>query len=227
MDAGTRRALVMFGVTAAVLAVLAVIRAPEAATTAVGGHTTIVSDETRAAGLIFAPGVAPGDQAWILAAMAKARPEAQALIGEVDGTVEVTTHQGFPLGVTRMAPREGTERMVQISLDIGLLNGRRTIDRDVVMLHEFGHVVDFLLVDEELNAKLEAGIPRTGTCVQDEQGSAGSCAEPQERFADTFAKWALRGRVSAAGAGYGIVSPPSLEDWGAPLTVLSYTLGRD
>ena len=54
----------------------------------------------------------------------------------------------------------------------------------------------------------------------------GSCAEPAERFADTFAKWALRGGVSAVGAGYEVANPPSLEDWGAPLAALSASSPR-
>ena len=33
----------------------------------------------------------PGDKAWILAAIASARPEAQTLIGEIDGLVEIRT----------------------------------------------------------------------------------------------------------------------------------------
>ena len=41
------------------------------------------------------------------------------------------------------------------------------------------------------------------------------------RFADTFAKWALRGAVSAIGAGYSVLPPASLEDWGAPLSLLA------
>ena len=45
--------------------------------------------------------------------------------------------------------------------------------------------------------------------------SRGDCTAPQERFADTFAKWALRGAVSSAGAGYGLLTPASLETWGA------------
>ena len=49
----------------------------------------------------------------------------------------------------------------------------------------------------------------------------GDCTVPAERFADTFAKWALRGAVSATGAGYGVATPASLEDWGAPLAKLA------
>ena len=79
------------------------------------------------------------------------------------------------------------------------------------------------MVPEALNAELDAGIPSGGPCIS--PGDAlGACAEPEERFADTFAKWALRGAVSAAGAGYGIPAPASLEDWGAPLGALAVGL---
>ena len=46
----------------------------------------------------------------------------------------------------------------------------------------------------------------------------------EERFADTFAKWALNGAVSEVGAGYGIATPASIEDWGAPLGRLAFSL---
>ena len=50
------------------------------------------------------------------------------------------------------------------------------------------------------------------------------CERTEERFADTFAKWALNGAVSEVGAGYGIAMPASLEGWGAPLAELSFRL---
>ena len=84
----------------------------------------------------------------------------------------------------------------------------------MTVLHEYGHAIDLALVPEELNAALEAGIPRTGACGDYGGVKTGSCAEPAERFADTFAKWALRGSVSAVGAGYQVANPPSLEELG-------------
>ena len=75
------------------------------------------------------------------------------------------------------------------------------------------------VVPEELNARLDEQIPRGGPC-----GLAIDCELVEERFADTFAKWALNGAVAEIGAGYGIAMPPSLEDWGAPLADLSYEL---
>ena len=51
--------------------------------------------------------MAPGDRAWIRAAIARARPEAARLIAEVDGLVRVGTFAatGTTLGVTRSHER--------------------------------------------------------------------------------------------------------------------------
>jgi hypothetical protein len=76
-------------------------------------------------------------------------------------------------------------------------------------------------VPDDLRDRLAAQVPVTGTCFT---ADTGDCAAPQERFADTFAKWALRGAVSVAGAGYSIPMPASLEDWGAPLAALAVQL---
>ena len=180
------------------------------------GDTVDITDDARAGGLAFAPGVAPVDQAWIRAAVARARPEAARLIAEVDGLIRVGTYAdaGPVLGVT-----QGHERGFTVDLNTGPLNGDRTQDRLTVVLHELGHVIDFALVPAALNATLDGQIPRGGPC-----GAAVDCDRTEERFADTFAKWALGGAVSAAGAGYGIPAPASIEDWGAPLGRLAYAL---
>ena len=89
------------------------------------------------------------------------------------------------------------------------------------MIHELGHVVDYALVPDALRDRLAAAVPRTGACPE---GVRADCAQAQERFADTFAKWALRGAVSAVGAGYSLPAPASLEDWGAPLAELAVEL---
>jgi hypothetical protein len=168
-----------------------------------------VSDEQRAATLRFAPTVTAEDRAWILAAVAAARPEARRLIDEVDGLIEVRTNlaSAQAIGMAEMSGDQAT-----VSLDGRLLNGERAIDRGVVVLHELGHVVDFVLVDDEVRQRMDAAIPRLGTPAV------------EERFAETFAKWALGGRVSIAGDGYGIPNPPSIEDWGAPLSRLAIEL---
>jgi len=182
------------------------------------GDTVDITAEARAAGLRFAAGVAPSDREWILAAIARARPEAARLIAEVDGLVRVGTFAagGATLGITRSGPHGFT-----VDLDVGRLDGDRTLDRATVVLHELGHVVDFALVPAAVNAALDEQIPRSGPC-----GQAIDCDRPRERFADTFAKWALKGAVSEVGAGYGIPLPASLEGWGAPLAQLSFRLAR-
>lgn len=180
------------------------------------GDTVDITEPARSAGLRFRADVAPADREWVLAAIARARPEAGRLIDEVDGLVEigVFSDPGTTLGVTRSEP-EG----FAVDLNLGYLNGERGADRATVVLHELGHVIDFALVSGATNARLDAQIPRGGAC-----GLAIDCDRPEERFADTFAKWALNGAVSEAGAGYGIAMPASLEDWGAPLSQLSFRL---
>jgi hypothetical protein len=203
----------------AIVAVLAVRGLPDAGAAASGGNE--ISAETRAATLRFAPEVAPKDRAWILAAIQRARPEAQRLIAEIDGLVEIRTNlpRGEAIGLAEM-----TMDKAVVSFDARSLNSDRAFDREVVVLHELGHVVDFQLVDDELVQQLDQQIPRAGDCGDSALLPTGACAAIQERFADTFAKWALRGRISLAGSGYGIPAPASIEDWGAPLGRLAAQL---
>src|SRR5215207_2022062 len=136
------------------------------------GDTVDISGAARAASLRFGADVAPADRDWILAAIARARPEAARLIGEVDGLVQVGTA-----------------------------------------------VIDFALGPAAVNEALDAQIPRGGPC-----GPVIDCDRAEERFADTFAKWALNGAVSQVGAGYGIAMPASLEGWGVPPAPPSFRL---
>jgi hypothetical protein len=176
-----------------------------------------VDPAVRAATFRFAPTVADGDREWILAAVEKARPEARQLIDDVDGMVTITTWSdpgSEAVGVTRPLSEDDYE----VGLNIGFLDGERKADRDVTVAHELGHVIDFALVPPDLRDRLAAQLPTSGSCVTAEMGD---CTAPEERFADTFAKWALRGAVSAYGAGYSVLPPASLEDWGAPLASLA------
>jgi hypothetical protein len=188
-----------------------------------------ITPAVRAATLRFDDGVAPDDRAWILAAIASARPEAQRLIAEVDGLVEIDTSLNRP-GATTPGGEHAIGLMqlgsdgARVSLDVTRLDGDRAIDRNVVVLHELGHVIDALLVSDELIKQLDAGIPTVGTCASWEAEPTGACSAVEERFADTFAKWALGGRVSLAGSGYGIQAPASIEDWGEPLGLLAAQL---
>jgi len=185
--------------------------------------TPRITSAQREAAARYSRAVPVADRAWIEAAIASARPEARRLIAEVDGLVDYQVHRGDPVGVTRSTISPDGASFA-ISFDVASLDGERRQDRAVTVLHEYGHAIDLALVPQKTNDALEAGIPRSGPCGNYGGTLTGSCAEPAERFADTFAKWALRGSVSAAGAGYGVASPPSLEDWGAPLAALSIQL---
>jgi hypothetical protein len=180
------------------------------------GDTVDITEKARAGGLTFAPEVSGADREWILGAVARARPEAARLIAEVDGLVLVRTYaaDGTTIGVTR-----SHERGFTVDLNVGHLNGEAAMDRATVVLHELGHVIDFALVPAAVNDRLDARIPRGGPC-----GVAIDCDKVEERFADTFAKWALNGAVSEVGAGYGIPMPASIEEWGAPLAELAFRL---
>jgi hypothetical protein len=194
------------GLAAALLAVMQVA--------AKGGGSERLTPAVRAAGLTFAPDVAPADQEWIRAAIAQTRPEARQLIGAVDGLVTIST-VNLPGAPFVGLAQPGTD---DIRLNIAYLDGERKADRATAVVHELGHIVDFELIPDDQMAELASTLPSSGACLTAETGD---CTAPEERFADTFAKWALRGAVSTVGAGYGVVSPGSLEQWGAPLGLLA------
>jgi hypothetical protein len=188
------------------------------------GGADELSSAARAATFRFAPSVAPADRAWILAAVGAARPEARALIGVVDGTVTFSTQARASTalggGADMMGEAASGPDGSTVWLNGARLDGDRAIDRPTVVLHELGHVVDFRLLSPDLRHELDAAIPRAATCGPGGTPS-GACAPTAERIADTFAKWALGGAVSQVGSGYGIPTPPSLEDWGRPLGALA------
>ena len=163
--------------------------------------TLEITAPERGRSLTFDAGVAPRDRGWILAAVAKARPEAARLIDEVDGLITVKTFADPDAWALGWAQTVGVKRY-ELRLNIARLNGSRQIDRDVVTLHELGHVIDFAILDDAVRDRLAAQVPRTGVC----HAQLADCARAQERFADTFAKWALRGAVSITGAGYSLTS---------------------
>jgi hypothetical protein len=167
----------------------------------------------RAATFRFAPQTAPADRAAVLAAVDHARPGARRLVGLVDGLVDVRvgpTGQPGAIGLTQPGARYA------VTLDLGpvaRMFGQRGIDR--VVLHELGHVVDFALLPDDVMAGLQAGIPVGFGC---DQGISGACANPRERFAESFAKWATGDIGVDLGAGYKVPPPgPTLDAWGAPL----------
>jgi hypothetical protein len=185
----------------------------------------------RSAGLSFGPEVSASDRQWILAAIASARPEARRLIDEIDGRVTIRTHTGSQLRVPRsgslaLGYADSGPRRSTVMIWVDPVNRDRVEDRAQLVLHELGHVVDYVLISDGLLARLDAGIPRRGVCGPSPDGAIGACTAPEERFADTFAKWAMRGAISAVGAGYMIPTPPSLDEWGAPLAGLAAAAGE-
>lgn len=178
----------------------------------------LLGQDVRRGGLRFARSVAPADRQAFLDAVAAARPEARRLIGLVDGLVDVRIGPtGTPgaIGLT-----EDGEPGYRVTIDLGLVLARygpRGVERTV--LHELGHVVDHALLTDEVTAALDAGIPAGLGC---EEGKLGGCASREERFAESFAKWALGDIGVNLDIGYK-VPPPSapLDLWGAPLARLA------
>ena len=167
-----------------------------------------LSAELRRRGFWFDAIVAPADRQAFSAAVADARPEARALIALVDGLVDVHV-------ATTETPN-GYDLTVDLAR-VSAMYGRRGIDR--VVLHELGHVVDFALVPDDVTGPLDAEIPRGWGC---EDGTTGACASREERFAETFAKWATGDLGADLYIGYKVPPPSvSLETWGQPLAQLA------
>lgn len=175
-----------------------------------------LTTQQRTDSLTFAPDVAEVDRQVVLGAIARARPEARRLIDLIDGIVVVDvvlTPQGAA-GVTHYNGRPP----LYVDLNLGLVaRSLGQLGTDRLVLHELGHVVDFVLTPPALDAQLDAAIPAGFGC---EGGLAGGCAQRRERFAETFAKWAMRGAGLDLSIGYKVPPPPSLDDWGRPLTEL-------
>jgi hypothetical protein len=192
-----------------------------------GGATSVagsyLSEDIRRAGLRFEARTPPADRQVFLDAVTAARPDARRLIGLVDGLVEVRIGPtGTPgaIGLTQGVGPGVVPSRYHVTLDLGLVAARygpRGIQRTV--LHELGHVVDFALVTDDAMAGLDAGIPPGIGC---DEGVLGACATRQERFAESFAKWALGDIGVNLEIGYK-VPPPSapLDVWGAPLARLA------
>ncbi|CAA9470541.1 MAG: hypothetical protein AVDCRST_MAG53-1250 [uncultured Solirubrobacteraceae bacterium] len=171
---------------------------------------------SRTQGVIF-DGVSPGDRQAVLAAVAGAQPDARRLMNKVGGLVTVRVG---PAGGGAAGSTQPTRRGYDVVLDLALVSrtlGRRGIER--LVFHEFGHVVDFALVPDATLAALDAGIPRGYGC---EQGRLGACADREERFAESFAKWAADDIGVNLSVGYKVPPPAlSLATWAAPLTQLA------
>lgn len=178
----------------------------------------LLSADVRRAGLRFDPNVAPADRRAFLAAVAAARPDARRLIALVDGLIDVRIGPtGIPgaIGLT-----EGVDRGYRVTVDLDLViqrHGPRGVQRTV--LHELGHVVDHALLTDDVIAALDAGVPAGWGC---ESGRLGACADREERFAESFAKWALGDIGVNLDIGYKVPPPAApLDIWGEPLARLA------
>lgn len=168
----------------------------------------------RRATFTFAPSVAPGDRQVILAAVAGARPEARRLIDLVDGLVDIQVGRPSDPGAVATTLVGGPRYPITVDLALAWSRaGQRGVNR--VMLHELGHVVDHALLPDAVVAPLVAEVPTGWGC---DDGRSGACTADEERFAESFAKWATGDIGVNLALGYAVPPPDvALEDWGAPL----------
>ena len=177
----------------------------------------LLDPPTRAATFGFAPGSPPEQEAAFLAAIAVARPEARRLIDAVDGLVTVGFGRAGPPGVIGVTHFDGDRYEVVIDLaEVGSRHGQRGVAATI--LHEMGHVVDRALVTDALITALDEQIPTGERCLPGRP--TGACAPVAERFADTFAKWAMDDLGVNGTVGYRILPPVPIATWGAPLARL-------
>lgn len=178
-----------------------------------------LSDAQRDGDLRFARGTSPVDEAVVRRAIAGARPEARRLVDIIDGAVTITvgaTGRTSAVGETRPG-RDGFD----VVLDLATVSrwlGERGVSR--LVLHEMGHVVDFALVPPAMRARMDAAIPAGYPCAQAGDAACAGRAAREERFAETFAKWATGDIGVDLDIGYRVPPPSSLADWGAPLAAL-------
>ena len=175
-----------------------------------------ITGEARAAASRYAPGVTPGRprlDRWRRSP--RSRPEAAALIAEVDGLVD-----GPPAGrraapaARSASPRGGPGASPSTSTSRGsTTTSRWSATRP--SLHELGHVVDFALVDDGAarparraasRAAARAASPSTAT-------SRRSASPTRSRSG----RCAARSRSARATAS---PMPASIEGWGEPLGAL-------
>ncbi len=165
--------------------------------------------------LTFDSSIAVSDQQIVRRAVAEARPEARRLVELVAGVVTVSIN---PLGSGVAGQTRPTDDGYDVVLDLGGVYrgaGMRGVRR--LVLHELAHVIDHALVGSDLEAQLDSATPPGFGC---DDGNSGGCAAREERFAESFAKWATGDIGNDLYLGYRVPPPRSLSGWGAPLDVL-------
>ncbi len=179
-----------------------------------GGNGTLeLKGGLRDGSFTFAPQVVPADRELILGAVASSRPEARRLVGLVDGLVDISVGSAGD-GVAGKTMTGGTRFPMILDLAATWQRGtHRAVNR--LVMHELAHVIDEALLTDEFVRPLVDAVPTGWGC---DQGNSGACAAPQERFAESFAKWATGDIGVDVNLGYAIPPPaPSLESWGRPL----------
>jgi hypothetical protein len=167
----------------------------------------------------FDPSVSAINRQAFLGVLAHVRPEAARLYARVAALVTVVDGDtGNPGALAITIPgRRGYTIRFQFGKVFAEL-GQRGLNR--VVEHELAHVVDFALLTDPLRAQLDAGIPAGVPCTGS-NGPTGACAPREERFAESFAKWASGDIGVNLYGGYAVPPPPDLQAWGAPLAALA------
>jgi hypothetical protein len=161
----------------------------------------------------FAPEVSPADRALVLKAVASSRPEARRLVAMVDGLVDLSIGSAGD-GAAGRTVIGGARYPVILDLAGAWQRGtQRAVNR--LVMHELAHVIDDALLTDAVVRPLVAAVPRGWGC---EEGTSGACAPGEERFAESFAKWATGDIGVDVYLGYAVPPPePSLESWGRAL----------
>ena len=170
----------------------------------------------------FDPGVNAVNRQAFAAVLGRVRPEARALYDRVAPlTTIVDGETGNPNALAVTVPASSGYEIRFRFGDVFAKLGQRGFDR--VVEHELAHVVDFAVLDDPLRASLDAGIPPGLPCRSGTR--TGSCAPREERFAESFAKWASGDIGVNLYAGYAVPPPGDLDAWGAPLAALARDRG--
>lgn len=182
-----------------------------------GGDRPRLDDPERAATFTYAAATTTADRRLIDATIAGGRPEAQRLVGLVDGLVDLGVGQ-TPPGSAGITQRRGAR--FTVTVDLALVQrvlGQRGVARD--LWHELGHVVDFAILPREVRARLLSQVPAGYGC---DEHYSGACADDAERFAESFAKWATGDIGLDLSLGYKVPPPAvALAAWGEPLALLA------
>ena len=204
------------GLVLAAVALSFLVRAQAPSVEAASSERPRLSAAQLEATFAFGPATGQVDRDLILRAVAAADPQARRLIERIDGItrIDIGATPTGAAGVTR-----GAGDHFEIVLDLGGVYrqlGTRGVSR--LVLHELGHVVDHALVPEAMRAELDAGIPPGLPCAAGTR--QGSCAPRAERFAESFAKWAMNDIGVALYIGYAVPPPGDLRAWALPLLTI-------